>query len=93
MKRTFGWFLQAAGVISFIVFGLMGFVISLQIINQVMGFWGFVIGFVLFPFAFGLAPFYALIVWGAWVPLFVNYGGLFTATVLYAAGTALKNAD
>ena len=90
MRRTFGWFLQAVGVIAFIVFGLMGFAMSLQIIDQVMGFWGFVVGFVLFPFAFGLAPFYALIVWGWWVPVFVNYGGLFTAAALFTAGSFLK---
>lgn len=91
MKRTLGLFLQIAGVLSFIIFGLIGFAMSLQIINEVAGFWGFAIGFVLFPVVFGVAPFYALIVWGWWVPLFVNYGGLFVAAVLYTAGTALKN--
>lgn len=91
MRRTLGLFIQGLGVLSFIIFGVWGLLWSLSIVKVVVGTWAVVVGLIFFPFIIGLAPWYALIAWGAWVPLLVIYGGTLTAVLLFTIGSALND--
>lgn len=71
------------------VFGLWGFVVCLAIVNEAAGFWGVVIGFILLPATFVIAPWYALIAHGYWVPLAICYGGGITSAVFMGIGLAI----
>ncbi len=84
-----GLMLKIMSGICFLVFGLWAFLIDLSILNQVLGFWGVVIAFLLLPVAFVAAPWYALVAWGNPLPLIVGYGGGILALILYGIGSFL----
>ena len=90
MRRWAGRIATILGRVSYFVFGILGFIISLAIVSQLTGFWGFVIAFALFPVTFVAAPWYALFHWGTWIPLAINYGGLILAGVLGVIGDLLN---
>ncbi|HTA22512.1 MAG TPA: hypothetical protein VK763_03180 [Terriglobales bacterium] len=85
-----GKILSGLGGLCYVVFGLGGFILSLAIVNQVTNFWGFAIAFFLFPVTFAAAPWYALVHWGTWIPLAVNYGGLIGSGILRGIGKRLN---
>lgn len=87
-----GKVISGLGTVCYCVFGVWGFILSLAIVNQAVGFWGFVAAFVLFPVTFVAAPWYALFHWGTWFPLEVSYGGFIAASILMSVGGFL-NAD
>lgn len=93
MGSAVGSLFKVTGIITYFVFGLWGFIISLSIVNAVAGFWGVVIGFFIFPITFVVAPWYALISWGTWHPLMIVYGGFIIATVLHSIGSSSFSGD
>jgi hypothetical protein len=84
--KAIGRLLKIISYIVYAIFGLWGFILSLSIINYAAGFWGVVIGFAFLPLTFVAAPWYALVQWGTWYPLTVNYGGIAIASVIYGLG-------
>lgn len=88
--RVIGKILSGLGVLCYCVFGIWGFFLSLGIVHEVVGFWGFAIAFVLFPVTFAAAPWYALFHWGTWFPLAVSYGGFIVALILTGIGSSLS---
>ena len=88
--RVIGNLISGLGMICYVVFGIWGFFLSLAIVHQSVGFWGFVIAFLALPITFVAAPWYALFHYGTWFPLMVNYGGLVLAGILSAIGGALS---
>ncbi|MFH1597021.1 MAG: hypothetical protein ABIG94_11765 [Pseudomonadota bacterium] len=89
MKIIGNVFMVLGGII-WAISGLWGLIISLKIVNYAAGFWGVIIGFFIFPVTFTAAPWYALVQWGTWFPLILNYGGLITGGLLFGLGTFLK---
>jgi len=87
--KIIGYLLLSIGVLIWVVAGLWGFFLELQIVNKIAGFWGLVIGFTILPITFFVAPFYALIAWGNWIPLVLIYGGGIGGTALYGGGSIL----
>ena len=85
-------FMVLGGLIGAII-GLWGFIITLMIVNYAAGFWGVFIGFMFFPVTFTVAPLYALVQWGTWFPLILNYGGGITAALLLGLGKYLKEKE
>jgi len=86
MRTKIGNTILVMGFISWFIFGLIGLYLSLGIVNKVAGFWGVVFGLCLFPITFVAAPWYALLEWGNWIPLLINYGGgIFTILLFYLA--------
>jgi len=61
---TIGLIFKILAGIIFAIFGLWGFLIEISIINEVAGFAGVVIGFIILPVMFTVTPWYALAVWG-----------------------------
>ena len=90
MRNILSGIFKTLGCIVFAIFGLWGFIIELVIINEVAGFWGLVIGFMLLPVTFVVAPWYALVAWGNWFPLLIVYGGGISAAVLFGIGLSLS---
>jgi hypothetical protein len=88
--RGIGKLFAVLGMLCYFVFGIWGFFLSLAIVHESVGFWGFVVAFVVFPVTFVAAPWYALFHWGTWLPLLVSYGGVILAGILQAIGGALS---
>ena len=66
--RVLGKLLSGLGVICYCVCGILTLFMSLSIVHEVTGFWGFVVAFVLLPVTLLAAPWYALIHWGTSFP-------------------------
>lgn len=79
------------GGIIFAIFGLWSLIIELAIVNQVVGFWCVVVGFMLLPLIFAVAPWYTLVAWGNWFPLLIVYGGEILAAVLFGVGSTIAD--
>jgi hypothetical protein len=90
MRRWAGRIATVLGTVCYVVCGILGFIVSLAIVSQSTGFWGFVIAFALFPVTFVAAPWYALFHWGTWIPLLINYGGFASAWLLRLIGEMLN---
>jgi hypothetical protein len=88
--RVIGKFVSGLGIICYCIFGLWGLILSLSIVNEAAGFWGFVVAFVLLPVTLAAAPWYALVHWGTWFPLLITYGGFILALVLQSIGGTLS---
>lgn len=88
--RVIGKVLSGLSVICYGVFGIWALFLSLSIVHEVAGFWGFVIAFVLLPVTVGVAPWYALFHWGTWYPLTVTYGGFIAASILMSIGDSVN---
>ena len=69
--------------------GLWSFVICINIVREVIGFWGLVLGFMFFPATIYLAPWYAGFFRHNWFPVFLTYGTGLTAAILFGIGTWL----
>ena len=80
-----GHVLQSLGIAVGIVFGLWAAYIDFKILVQVAGFWGVVLG-IFIPVIIPAVPIYALIKWGDWLPILVNYGGLLITIGLFGLG-------
>ena len=89
VRRRVGQILTISGAICYWVFGLLGVIVSLGIVSQVTGFWGFVLAFVFFPVTFVAAPWYALFHWGTWTPVLITYGGILLSWALRFIGGML----
>lgn len=83
-----GSFLCGCGYLIWFICGMLGFIWELQIVNEIAGFWGVVIGFTILPVTFIATPFYALIAYGDWMPLSVIYGGGIIGTIFVALGVS-----
>jgi len=62
------------GTILMVVGGILGELYALFIVSIEWGLAGAVAAFMFFPIAIAVAPIYALLVYGAWLPLIVVYG-------------------
>lgn len=69
-----------------IILGIWVMLLAFAIVNQVAGFWGIFVGLIVLPVTIMVAPLYACIAWGDWLPLLICYGGGFAATILVAIG-------
>lgn len=93
MRKVAGIPFKTLGVISGIIFGLWGLILLVAIVNEVAGFLGVVLGFMLFPIMFAAAPWYAGVVWGNWLPLMVCYGGGIFTAILFGLGSIIAGDD
>ena len=93
MRKIAGMPLKILGVISFIIFGLWGLFLEVAIVNEVAGFLGVVLGFMLLPVMFAVVPWYAGVVWGNWLPLMVCYGGGILTAILFGLGSIIAGDD
>jgi hypothetical protein len=73
--------------------GIATLLIELAIVNDAAGFWGFVIACVLAPFTFALAPLYAGVALGDWLPAALAYGGMLTMWAAMTFGSIVAVAD
>lgn len=89
MRSKLGKSVRFLGKACFWLFGLVGFLISLSIVQTAAGFWGFVIAFAVAPIAFAAAPWYALVAHGNFSPLMINYGGSLVSVLLFWTGSAI----
>ncbi len=62
------------GNVILLIGAVLGEIYALYIVYSLWGFFGVVAGFMFFPVAIVLAPIYALIVYGDWIPLVIVYG-------------------
>ena len=86
---AFGKAVNGAGAVLFVVTGIWGLVLSLDIITDVIGFWGMLVAIILAPITFFVVPLYAGIALGIWFPVLLNYGGGLLAILLMAVGSRL----
>jgi hypothetical protein len=89
LRGNAGGILKVVAIIMYLILGLAGSVLQLSIVYEVAGSWGVVVGIFLLPVVLLVAPWYALIAWGNWLPVVVVYGGGIAATILYAIGSAI----
>jgi len=89
MKKIWGGMFSILGFVVFIFFGLWSLIVESQIVYRVIGFWGSVIAFGLFPITFAVAPWYALIIQRNWFPLVLGYGGGIAAAILFYIGRVI----
>ncbi len=89
VRRTAGNPLKGVAYLVVIASGLIGFIICLVIVNDVIGFWGVVLGLMFFPIILAAAPWYALVAWGNPIPLILVYGGGIIAAVIYGIGASI----
>lgn len=82
MRKAIGGVFSGLGCIVYGLFGIAALFVNLAIVIEAAGFWGAVIGFVIFPVTLVVAPWYALIAWGNPLPLAVTYGGFVVLLVL-----------
>jgi hypothetical protein len=85
----FGRVVNGVGALLFVVTGIWGLVLSLDIITDVIGFWGMIAAIILAPITFFVVPIYAGIELGIWFPVVLNYGGCLLAILLMAVGSRL----
>ena len=86
---AFGKAVNGVGALLFVVTGIWGLVLSLDIITDVIGFWGMIAAIILAPITFFAVPLYAGIALGIWFPVLLNYGGCLLAILLMAVGSRL----
>jgi hypothetical protein len=86
---AFGKVVNGAGAVIFVMTGIWGLVLSLDIITDVIGFWGMIAAFLLAPITFLAVPLYAGFALGIWFPVVLNYGGCLLAILLMALGSRL----
>ncbi len=90
MLKGLGIIFKGLGIVLWVIFGLISFIISLMIVNEVAGFLGVVIAFVFTPVMLAVVPWYALIAWGNFLPLLIIYGGGIFAGIVFYIGTVLS---
>ena len=83
--------LRMLGILVYLVAGLLGLIICLQIIVEVGGVLLAVVSFFLFPIALGIAPWIPLFADGNWAPLLIVYGGGLVGGALFATAGALDD--
>ena len=66
--------MRLIGAIGAMLSGMVGFLLCLGVLGQHLGFWGWVVAFLILPVTLAAAPWYAGFVDGDWLPLFVLYG-------------------
>jgi hypothetical protein len=93
MRSAIGKTIRFIGKALYWICGVIGFVISLSIIERATGFWGFLVAFMLAPVAFIAAPWYALVHLGNPFPLVFNYGGVFLSLLLQWLGEKIRPQD
>lgn len=80
----------AAGCLIWGIAGIVGFIVCLNIVYVVLGFWGIVLGFFLFPLFLLAAPWYALFAWGNLIPVLLVYGCGILAWIVFGIGYLIK---
>jgi hypothetical protein len=75
--------LKITSVLLFIFAGLYGLILCFGIVQHVLGTFIAFLSIIFLPFLLGLAPWYALFVYGDFTPLIVVYGGGIPAAILY----------
>lgn len=86
---AFGKVVNGLGALLFVVTGIWGLVLSLDIITDVIGFWGMIAAIILAPITFFAVPLYSGIALGIWFPVLLNYGGCLLAILMMAVGSRL----
>ena len=86
---AFGKVVNGVGAVVLVVTGIWGLVLSLDIITDVIGFWGMIAAIILAPITVLAVPIYAGLAMGIWFPVVLNYGGCLLAILLMAVGSRL----
>lgn len=87
MKKWIGIVLMGIGGIGGCsVCTIWGLILSLIIVARLTGLLGLMIGFVLFPVALLVVPWYAGFALHDWFPLIMSYGGLFGGLIIFGIG-------
>jgi hypothetical protein len=85
--RPVGMGIVTLSIVSQVAVCLVGFGIALNVVSHLFGDWlGLLIGVVLAPATYGLAPLYAGVRLGNWFPAFVCYGGPLSMILLRSFG-------
>jgi len=84
-----GTIIKITGYLVYLIAGGWGMFICLTIISQELGFIGGCIAFMFFPVALAFAPWYAVMKYGYWFPVFLIYGGGLAGTILYGIGSLI----
>ncbi len=90
IREFLGRPVQAVGCLLYVVVGLVGLIIVLDILIEVIGFWGAVLAFMFLPITLVATPWYALVAWGNPFPLILIYGGGIVAGILMWIGSAVS---
>ncbi|MFQ5746324.1 MAG: hypothetical protein ACE5HF_03785 [Gemmatimonadota bacterium] len=77
--------IRAGAYATWLAAATYGFALGLEIAGRLFGSWGIVLASALFPLTLAASPWYALGVWGTWVPVSVVYGGAAAAALALAA--------
>lgn len=88
-REKMGVIFKVPAVIVYIVAGLWGFVISLDIVTDLFGFIGGAIAFFFFPVALAFAPWYEALANSNWFPVLLVYGGGIGGALLYGLGAMI----
>jgi hypothetical protein len=62
------------GSVLIVIGGILGEIYAIYIVAIEWGLFGAIAAFLFFPVAIAIAPIYALVVYGVWLPMLVIYG-------------------
>jgi hypothetical protein len=87
--RIWGRLLKISGLTLGIVLSLYDLTEGVRVLNSVSGFWGVVVGLVIFPATLVVTPVYLLVVDGNWIPILSVYGGGAISVSLVKTGSKI----
>jgi len=93
IRNIFGGTIAGFGCLVWGIWGIVGLLVNLGVVHDAIG-WGFfgvILAFIFFPFTLTIAPFYALVAWGEWLPLIVTYGGGLMGVTIVAIGVIIRS--
>ena len=88
--KAIGGLLKVSGVGLFLAVCLWGTLVSLGIVSDAWGFWAAAAAFLVAPFVFALAPWYAGLACENWFPLALNYGGATAGLTMTFLGARMR---
>ena len=91
MKKIIVVICYTIGGISIAVSGIWGVIVCFKIVLAVFGSMFAYIRLVFFPILFAIAPWYALLALGDWMPLLICYGGLLPAFIAWGIAGAISD--
>ena len=84
-----GTLFKAPGILIYVMGGLWGLVLTMQIVYSALGGVATFLSLFVFPAVLYLAPWYAGLAHGDWFPLLVTYGSGVAAWILFVVGAAI----
>ena len=93
IRNIFGGTIAGFGCLVWGIWGIVGLLVNLGVVHDAIGwgFFGIILAFIFFPFTITVAPFYALVAWGDWLPLIVTYGGGLMGIIIMVIGGIIRS--